>query len=77
MHPLITNLDQLKETELENKIAELTKRYYFSANNTYLQNQVLLVLDTYRTELESRRFAEWQKMVESQEKMIDKLINVD
>ena len=75
-HPLVADLSNMKETEIEQKITELTKRYY-AASSAELQRQVIILLDTYKQELETRRYNEWAKMAADQEKMVDKLINVD
>ena len=75
MHPLITNLDKLKDSEVESKIFDLTKRY-FSTANPEMRQQLSMVLDTYKEELSNRRQREYQKMMDSRNKDLDKLINV-
>jgi hypothetical protein len=75
MHPLVTNLDKLKDSELETKINDLTRRY-FQTYNPDLQVQISMVLDTYREEMSKRRSAEWQKISDNRNKDLDKLINV-
>jgi len=76
MHPLVGNLANLKTSELENKINELSKKY-FMAPGYELQHQISLVLETYKAELAIRRQQEWEKMMESRNKDLDKLINVN
>lgn len=76
MHPLVGDLSQLKDGELENKINELSKKY-FSTPNVDVRAQIVLVLDTYKEELSNRRRAEYEKMMQSRDKNLDKLINVD
>jgi hypothetical protein len=75
MHPLVGDLAKLKDGELENKINELTRKY-FSTHNFELQKQIALVLDTYKDALSTRRAAEYQKMMSNRDKGLDKLINV-
>lgn len=75
MHPLIGDLTGLKLAEVEAKIAELSRKY-FMTSNTDIQSQIGLVLDTYREELNDRRRHEWQQMMETREKGLDKLINI-
>lgn len=75
MHPLINNLHLLKDSELEVKIQDLTRKY-FSTNNFQVQSQITLILDTYKEELAKRKAAEYQKMMNSRNKDLDKLINV-
>ena len=75
MHPLVNDLSQLKDSELESKIQDLTRKY-FSTNNFQVQTQITMILDTYREEMAKRRAAEYQKMINSRNKDLDKLINV-
>jgi len=76
MHPLINDLTSLKDGELENKISELTRKY-FSTHNFELQQQISMVIDTYKEELSKRRQAEYEKLMQSRNKDLDKLINVN
>lgn len=75
MHPLITNLASLKDAELESKLNDLTKKYFVTQNQE-LQSQIAMVIDTYKSEIEVRRQKEWQNMMESRNKDLDKLINI-
>ena len=76
MHPLVTDLSNLKDSELENKINELTRKY-FSTRNFELQRQISLMLDTYKEEMTGRRQREYEKMMNNRDKGLDKLINVN
>jgi len=75
MHPLVGNLSTVKDTELENKINELTRKY-FMARDSNVQQQIAMVLDTYKAELDERRRREYEKMMSNRDKGLDKLINV-
>lgn len=75
MHPLITDLSKLKDGEIEAKIQELTKKY-FMAHNFDLQHQISLALDTYKEEMAKRQRETYEKMMNSRNKDLDKLINV-
>jgi hypothetical protein len=75
MHPLLYNLSELKTTEIESKINDLTKKY-FMTSNFEVQNQITSMLDTYKEELGNRQREEWNKVMESRNKGLDKLINV-
>jgi hypothetical protein len=75
MHPLVDNLHLLKDSELENKINDLTGKY-FTARNFEVQRQIVMVLDTYKEELSRRKQLEYEKMINSRNKDLDKLINV-
>lgn len=76
MHPLIGDLSSLKDSELEAKVNELTRKY-FSTYNTDVREQMVMALDTYKEELSNRRQREYEKMMQSRNKDLDKLINVD
>lgn len=75
MHPLVTDLSNLKNLEIEAKINDLTKKYFMTSNYG-IQCQIASVLDSYKEELSTRQRAEWEKTMESRDKGLDKLINV-
>jgi HEPN domain-containing protein len=75
MHPLISDLTDLKTPELENKISDLTRKY-FASQNPDVRQQVVMILETYKEELAKRQLAEYNKMMNSRNKDLDKLINV-
>jgi hypothetical protein len=75
MHPLISHLEDLKDSEIDSKINDLTKKY-FQSTNPALKQQVAMALDSYKEEQAKRRHAEWQKMVDNRDKSLDKLINI-
>ncbi len=76
MHPLIDNLDSMKENELENKINELTRKYFIS-NNPQVKHQISLILDDYKFALQRKREQAYQEMMQSRNKDLDNLIKVD
>jgi len=76
MHPLVGDLSSLKDAELENKINDLTRKY-FQTYNVGVQAQIAAVLDSYKEELNNRRAAEYEKMMNTRDKGLDKLINVN
>jgi hypothetical protein len=73
MHPLVGDLSNVKDSELEQKIFDLTKKY-FMTSNFEVQSQMSMVLDSYKTELNKRRQAALEKMLS--DKNLDKLIRV-
>jgi len=75
MHPLVTDLSSIKDPELESKINELTRKY-FMTYNPGIQAQIVAVLDSYKEELDKRRRADYEKMMNTRDKGLDKLINV-
>lgn len=74
MHPLVGSLSEVKTTELENKITDLTKKY-FMTNNMEARQQISMVLDSYKTELNQRHQAALKKLMD--DKSLDKLIKVN
>lgn len=76
MHPLISDLSNLKDSEIEQKINDLTRKY-FIANNSEVRHQITLILDTYKEELSIRRQATWQNAVETHRKDLDNLIHIN
>lgn len=75
MHPLIEDLSSLKDAEVENKIQELSRKY-FMTHNIGVQMQIASILDQYKEELSNRRRREMEKMMSNRDKGLDKLINV-
>jgi hypothetical protein len=76
MHPGITDLSQFSDLQLEEKLYKLN-RYYFLTDNTSLRQQMLLVMDTYKVELEERRTAaKIKQQQENGDNDLDSLINV-
>jgi hypothetical protein len=76
MHPLVANLDQLKDSELESKVTDLTKKYFMTAN-TELKMQIANMLESYKEALHARRAAALERVMQNQDKSLDKLIKVD
>jgi hypothetical protein len=75
MHPLVGDLSHFKDSELEDKTNELTRKY-FSTYNPEVQYQISMVLESYKNELNNRRQREYEKMMTSRNKDLDKLIKV-
>lgn len=76
-HPLAEDLSKFKDAELETKIQDLSKKYFMSANNLAVQNQIILLLDTYKAELSVRRQKLWQEQYQKRDTDLDSLININ
>lgn len=74
MHPLAEDFSKLKDPEIENRIIDLSRKYW-QTSNPMLQNQISMLLDLYREELRSRQAKVWQQH-QSKAPELDKLINV-
>ena len=75
MHPLIGDLSGLKDGEVDSKINDLTRKY-FATNNFEVQQQIAMVLDSYKEELAKRQRTAYDKMMNTRNKDLDKLIKV-
>jgi len=78
-HPLLANPGKLKDADLDNKINELTKKYYIAARMGQggVANQIAIALEMYRTEQYQRQIDMTQKVAKKQDRDLDDLINVD
>tara|TARA_B100000073_G_C23425850_1_gene449145 strand:+ start:157 stop:408 length:252 start_codon:yes stop_codon:yes gene_type:complete len=77
LNPFVDNLQDISTTELSEKIADLSKKY-FMTNNPEVQNQIRSVLDMYKAEAISRQAKETfdQNKSENGENSLDNLINI-
>lgn len=75
-NPLADDLSKLKDTEIENKIQELSKKY-FQTTNYNVQHQLTVFLDMYKAELASRRARVWQEQYQKRDTDLDSLININ
>ena len=76
MHPLSGNLADLKDSEIESKIQDLTKKY-FMTNNSEVKHQISSLLENYNQEIGRRRQIALAKLMENSGKDLDKLIKVN
>ena len=76
MHPLAGDMVNMKDSEVESKIQDLTKKY-FQSNNMEVRTQIAALLEDYNFEMSNRRQAQLKKMMDSRDKSLDKLIKVD
>jgi len=73
MHPLIDDLREFTDSQLQEKVVSL-QRKYFSTANPYVQEQITLLIDTYNLEIEQRNAA--KKKQNQNNNDLDNLINV-
>lgn len=78
-HPLLEDPKKIKDQDLENKIQELTKKYYLAARmgQGLVCAQILTILDMFKSELQKRQMASMQNLIKKQNKDLDDLINVE
>ena len=75
MHPLAGDLCDLKDSEVESKISDLTNKY-FMTNNFTVKNQIANLLEDYKQEMSKRRAIQLEKLMANRDKSLDKLIKV-
>jgi len=79
INPLIDNLSEYTETQLEEKIIDL-QRKYFQTRNLQVQSQIANILEIYKNEIQVRRALEAQRQREQLEndgeEGLDNLINI-
>ena len=75
-NPLVDSFDQLTDSQIEEKIFELTKKYWQSSRNPSLQTQILNVLEMFKQENIARQQKARQKSLENNNKDLDNLINI-
>lgn len=75
MHPTVTDTNNLTDSQIEQKILKLNS-LYFMTENTEVRQQIILLLDTYKLELENRRVVA-KKKIESDNSGLDGLIKVN
>jgi hypothetical protein len=77
-HPLLENLTQLKDADLESRMSDLNKKYNIAlrSGNGALAQQVAMVLEALRDEGSRRQAEATKKLLQKQNKDLDNLINV-
>jgi hypothetical protein len=74
-HPLVSDLTEFKDQEIENKLIELNKKYYVAARlgSQDLLTQLSTVITIYREELAMRH----ARKLKNADGDLGQLINVD
>lgn len=78
-HPLLPDLKEIKDQDLEIKITELTNKYYIAARtgNGAVCSQIAIVIDQYKDELHKRQQDKLNKISsKNQNTGLDDLINI-
>ena len=75
-NPLVDNFNDLSDSEIENKVFELSRKYFIS-RNPQVQQQISVILDMYKQELQLRiAKARLKDQEQNGENGLDNLINV-
>jgi len=75
MHPLIDDFKGFTDSELNEKIAELSQKYW-KTKNPQVQIQMTMILDELKEEQRLRIQKSQQKNLDSDENDLDNLINI-
>ena len=78
-HPLVDNPKTLKDSELDSKIADLSKKYFIASNlgQREAASQMSIILEMYKEEQIRRQSLATDKLMKKQNKDLDDLINVN
>lgn len=76
MHPLSGSFSEMKDSEIESKISDLTKKYFMTSSSD-VKYQISLLLEDYNAEINRRRGEQLKKMMDQRDKSLDKLIKID
>jgi hypothetical protein len=77
-NPLLEDLTQLKDADLESRMTDLNKKYSIAlrVGNSALAQQVAMVLESLREETVRRQYEASKKLMSKQNKDLDGLINI-
>ena len=77
-NPLLEDLTQLKDVDLESRMSDLNKKYNIAmrSGNSALGIQVAVVLEAIKQELARRQVEATKKLMQKQNKDLDDLINI-
>lgn len=78
IHPFLPDLSNLSDKELDEKILDLGKKYWQAVRfSPSVSNQVVLLLESYKSEQQNRLQTKIAKSKENGEDSLNDLINVD
>jgi len=74
-NPLVDSFEDLNDTQLQEKIQDLSRRY-FQTRNPGLQNQIVVMLDMFKQEQTARLYKK-QNSDNDEDSDLDNLININ
>jgi len=75
-NPLVESMENLSDSEISAKMADLSKRY-FQTRNPQAQQQIAVFLDMFREEQTMRMYRQQQADKNSDDPDLDNLININ
>jgi len=76
MHPVPPNLKSLSDIQIEQQIIKLNSLYFMTQDES-VRHQVILLLDTFKIELEERRSAAQKRQQHNDDNDLDSLIKIN
>jgi hypothetical protein len=78
MHPFMPDISGLSDQELDNKIIDLSKKYFQAIRfSPSISHQIVLLLDSYKAEQQNRFFDKMQKSKANGDDTLNELIRVN
>jgi hypothetical protein len=78
MHPFMPDVSGLSDTELDNKILDLTRKYFQTVRlSPSISNQIVLLLESYKAEQQNRFSIKLEKSRNNGDSDINDLIRID
>jgi hypothetical protein len=74
-NPLVDDFSQLADSEVEEKISELSRKY-FQSRNPQVQQQIAVILEMFKEEARARRERQFNQLSQDDENGLDNLINI-
>jgi len=75
-NPLVDSFEDLTDTQLQEKIQDLSRRY-FQTRNPDLQNQIAVMLDMFKQEQTTRMYKKYENTESEDDSDLDNLININ
>lgn len=77
-NPLLDDLSHFKDSELDEKITDLNKKYNIALRmgNSGIAMQIAISLEAFKTEVNRRQQEASKKLLDKQNKDLDGLINI-
>jgi hypothetical protein len=75
-NPLVDNLSDLTDQQVEEKVSELGKKYW-QTRNLQVRDQIAAIYEMYQHEAQARRAKAYQRQADDNDNDLDSLINVN
>jgi len=76
INPFLEDLSHIKDSELEDKIQDLSKKYWLTSNPS-IKMQIASYIDIHREELKARQAKALNQQFQTRNKDLDNLIQIN